>query len=88
MLYITLELLVGGPLCRIDFVLRALWARRPCDPRNDVVSVRIRWGKNCGIPTDGPTDKAFLGVGWPQLCSNANCYLIDIYCIYYKVPAC
>ena len=39
--YIKLEvrgsqLLVCGPSSRLDFVLRALWALRPCDPRNDV----------------------------------------------------
>ena len=26
--------------------------------------MRLRWGKNCGIQTNGPTDKAFLGVGY------------------------
>ena len=35
------QLLVGGPWGRLDFVLRALWALRPCDPRNDVVSVHM-----------------------------------------------
>ena len=29
---------------------------RLCDPRNDVVSVRIRWGKNCGIQTNQRTN--------------------------------
>ena len=32
------QLLVGGPSGRLDFVLRALRALRPCDPRNDVVT--------------------------------------------------
>ena len=32
-----------------------------------MVSVRVRWGKNCGIPTNGPTDKAFLGVGFADM---------------------
>ena len=36
------QLLVGGPSGRLDFVLRALRALTPCDPRNDVVSVRNR----------------------------------------------
>ena len=31
------QLLVGGPSGRLDFVLRALRALRPCDPHNDVV---------------------------------------------------
>ena len=31
------QLLVVGPSGWLDFVLRALWALRPCDPRNDVV---------------------------------------------------
>ena len=45
------QLLVGGPLGQLDFVLRALRALRPCDPRNDVVIVRVRWGKK----SDGRT---------------------------------
>ena len=32
----SLVLLVDGPWGLLDFVLRALWALRPCDPRNDV----------------------------------------------------
>ena len=28
-----------------------------------MVSVRVRWGKNCGIPTN----KAFLGVGFADM---------------------
>ena len=35
------QLLVVGPSGRLDIVLRALWALRPCDPRNDVVRVRL-----------------------------------------------
>ena len=31
------QLLLGGPSGRLDFVLRALRALRPGDPRNDVV---------------------------------------------------
>ena len=31
------QLLVGGPSGQLDFVLRALRALRPGDPRNDVV---------------------------------------------------
>ena len=51
------QLLVGGPSGQLDFILRALRALRPSDPRNDVVNVRmvnvrVIWGKNCGIPTN------------------------------------
>ena len=37
LLFNTRILLVGGPSGRLDFVLRALRALRPGDPRNDVV---------------------------------------------------
>ena len=56
------QLLLGGPLGRLDFVLRALRALRPFDPRNDVVSVRMVSVRR----TDQRTDKAFFGVGWPK----------------------
>ena len=58
------QLLVGGPACWLDFVLPALWGLRPCDPRNDVVSVRVRWGKKHYERTGGQTNKAILGVGY------------------------
>ena len=35
--------MVGGPLGRLDFVLRALRALRACDPRNDVVIGLEEW---------------------------------------------
>ena len=55
------QLLVGGPSGRLDFVLRALRALRPCDPRNDVVRVRlvsVGVSALCGTfrRTDGRTD--------------------------------
>ena len=31
------QVLVGGPSGQLNFVLRALWALRPGDPRNNVV---------------------------------------------------
>ena len=37
------QFLVDGPSGQLDFVLRTLWALRPCDPRNDVVSMRCAW---------------------------------------------
>ena len=55
------QLLVGGPSGRLDFVLRALRALRPCDPRNDVVSVSARslWRQRTMryFSTDQPTNE-------------------------------
>ena len=46
-----------SPFGPLDFVLRALWALRPCDPRKDEIL----------SPTDEPTSEltntAILGVG-------------------------
>ena len=42
------QLLAGGPSGRLDFVLRALWVLRPCDPHNWIVSLAhcLFWSTN------------------------------------------
>ena len=40
------QLRVGGPLGLLDFVLRALWALRPCDPN---ITLRYAVKKNTGL---------------------------------------